>query len=118
MKFKDLEEGKKYNAFNQGNPITENGLNIIYTLRDKLLFSMSRYDFSPFQNNHIAILEFEEIVEYVSFEEAVKHMKKGKNASYENYLICTIIDDIIYRSVSGAPLIFKTELLEPKWILL
>ena len=110
MKFKDLEEGKKY--------IIASPYNHNYAVRDGLLYNITNDEFSSMCFCTAANTEFIEVVEYVSFEEAVEHMKKGKNANYENYLICTIIDDAIYHSVSGAPLFFKTEYLEPKWILL
>ena len=74
MKFKDLEEGKKYEA--------ETHLSI-YTKKDGLLYNLSASCYSDMRFSVAHRTDFEEVVEYVSFQEAVNHMKKGGKAKFE-----------------------------------
>jgi hypothetical protein len=82
MKFKDLEEGKKYKVI-INNESTEK---TIYSIKDKLLYvkdNLGEEHFSKHSHESISEVDFEEVIEYVSFEEAVKHMKKGGKAKFE-----------------------------------
>jgi hypothetical protein len=114
MKFKDLEEGKNY-KLTRLNKQTSEGY---YIIKDKLLWSCNAKRFTGFTHEEISNADFEEVVEYVSFEEAVKHMKKGNKAKFEGaeYRIqsgCIGYGYDYFVSADMELVFFK-----PKWILL
>ena len=119
MKFKDLEEGKEYKAHN-----------IRWKFVNDTLFRYLQDDWRVCQwkYNELLTVDFEEVVAYVSFQEAVEHMKKGCKAKfyYENDDIISsdyIMEQdkygyYILRKENHSVVAFCDEHLKPKWILL
>lgn len=109
MKFKDLEEGKEYR-----------GRNIRWKFVNDTLFCYLQDDWivCQWKYNELLTIDFEEVIEYVSFREAVEHMKKGGKAKFEGieFFISNTENICVVSNHYKAYLNIK--LLEPKWILL
>jgi len=119
MKFHELEEGKKYRHTNSG--YTEKG---IYFLKLGLLCSEKEtvYDhegISGFTMRSISHWTFEEVIEYVTFEEAMKKVVtqknrqarfKGKDYKIDFYGVLRSRDKGVWAVAR-----FEYKMLEPKW---
>lgn len=74
MKFKDLEEGKEYSMDYQS--FSDNQL-ITYVKKDGLLYNKDELRFSSMSCKELLHINFREKIKYVTFKEAIEHMKKG-----------------------------------------
>ena len=112
-RFKDLVEGKKYSCNKSIN---------IFTKKDGLLYSLTIGGFSNYTMSHVSKMNFEEVIEYVTYVEAVKVIANGGIASFrgENYFMneMGLVSQGNYPFSIGALVLTNDMLTKKEWIII
>jgi len=110
MKFHELEEGKKYRSSAEQEPLE---------LKNGLLWYVNLKEYAVLRMDYVAEMNFEEVIEYVTFEEALEHMKNGGRAEFDQR--CYEFDKygfLQYSPIQPYSSSLKLDMLEPKWQLI
>ena len=119
MKLKDLEDGKEYR-----------GCDIRWKIVNDTLFCYSQDDWRVCQwkYNELLKIDFEEVFPYVSLQEAIEHMKKGRKAKFYYEKDAVLSDEYHMTKSSFGYYVLHNQYekaspfcdihQEPKWILL
>jgi len=119
MKFNELVEGKKYTAKKPSGGKCATA----YKKVNGLLWEIENNDYSLLSVAMVATMEFEEIPQYVTWEEARKHMENGGDAKLQGsettYMIrCGGLYCQVGSSKKYCVTFFKVEYLDAEWILI